>query len=75
MKVLIIDDQASLSLAVAEAIVEGSRGVKWLKVNDVIDDKNPIMFTCTECLKTTRGSELPAHEPKCINELKSKLGL
>ena len=57
----------------------GPRGVKWLHFDAVIDENNPLMFTCGVCRKTT-GSypfdpDNKLHEPRCKNELMNKLGM
>lgn len=54
----------------------GPRGVKWMLKDDVVDEAmNPIMFTCSECQVTSRGSEEPAHKAKCKILLMNQLGM
>jgi hypothetical protein len=44
----------------------GPWGVKWLLLDDVIDEKtNPLMFTCAKCRETAVGMQESFHKKGC----------
>jgi hypothetical protein len=57
----------------------GPRGVKWLHFDRVIDENNPLMFTCGICKKTTGSYPYnkteDLHEVGCLSKLLGSLGL
>uniref|UniRef100_A0A6H1ZQF4 Uncharacterized protein n=1 Tax=viral metagenome TaxID=1070528 RepID=A0A6H1ZQF4_9ZZZZ len=56
-------------------LLYGSRGVKWLHFDDVIDSQNLLMFTCAHCRLSSSSVDEKRHEAKCKVELMNKLGM
>ena len=60
-------------------LLYGPRGVKWLLLDEPIEEGNPLMFTCSFCRKTSGSypynSDEKIHEDKCRNMLMNKLGM